>query len=397
MLRTIFVILALLCSVCAALITIWIVVPAPTYRLWQVAVGATEWSLWFGALGLLGAGFGAASWTGGSRWPGAIAIGLGVFAVTCALVPPLQSRPVAEANGVHLSLQRYLWGSNDGLSEAQLQTASFTVVNGQPLELDIYLPDDERTARPAIVVIHGGSWNGGRKSDFPRWNRWLTKQGYVVFDIEYRLQPQPNWQTATGDVKCAIGWVKRNATQYGIDPNRIALLGRSAGGHLALLAAYTPEEPSLPPSCEVPDTHVQAVVAFYAPTDLVWGYNNPARPDIIDGPGTLRRFLGGDPETASAAFEVASPVNHVGTCTPPTLLLHGVRDQLVGMQHTQFLAQRLAAANVPYQTVLIPYAHHGLDFNFNGWGSQIVQPVMLRFLQTSFERGAYDNSRTACR
>src|SRR3712207_8377221 len=62
-----------------------------------------------------------------------------------------------------------------------------------------------------------------------------------------RLAPQPNWQTATADVKCAIGWLKRNAVQYGVDPHRIALLGRSAGGHLALLAAYTSDEAALPP------------------------------------------------------------------------------------------------------------------------------------------------------
>jgi acetyl esterase/lipase len=239
---------------------------------------------------------------------------------------------------------------------------------------------------PAVIVVHGGSWSGGDKSDFPRWNWWLTEQGFVVFDIQYRLAPQPNWQSATGDVKCAIGWVKRNATQYNVDPQRIALLGRSAGGHLALLAAYTPQEPVLGPSCVAPDPGVQAVVSFYGPADLVWGYNNPANPDVIDGPGTLRRFLGGDPLTAADAFAVASPVNHVGSSTPPTLLLHGGRDQLVGQRHTELLTERLQAANAPHQTVYIPYGQHGFDYNFNGWGSQIAQPILLRFLQTYVAR-----------
>jgi acetyl esterase/lipase len=147
------------------------------------------------------------------------------------------------------------------------------------------------------------------------------------------------------------------------------------------LAAYTPGEAALAPSCDAPDTTVQGVVSFYGPTDLVWGYNNPANPDVIDGPGTLRRFLGGDPQSASTAFKVASPINHVGPTTPPTLLLHGGRDQLVGPQHMAFLAERLGAANVPHRTVLIPYGQHGFDFNFNGWSSQIVQPVLRQFLQ----------------
>jgi acetyl esterase/lipase len=381
MLRIILATLALLCSVSAASIAIWIVVPAQTYRLWQVAVGATEWSLWFGALGLLGAALGVGAWGSDSRWPAVIAIGLGLLAAILALIPPWQSHHVARENNLELSLRRYLWGSSKGLPVGEPQTVTFATVDGQSLALDVYMPDNNDTDRPAIIVIHGGSWSAGEKSGFPRWNRWLAEQGLVVLDIEYQLQPQPNWQSATGDVKCAIGWVKQHAAQYGVDPNRIAVLGRSAGGHLALLAAYTPDEPSLPPSCEVPDTHVQTVIAFYAPTDLLWGYNNPANPDVIDGSGTLRRFLGGDPQTVSDAFHIASPINHVDANTPPTLLLHGGRDQLVGMQHAEFLEQKLSAANVPHQTVIIPYAHHGFDFNFNGWGSQIVQPIIRQFLQ----------------
>jgi acetyl esterase/lipase len=236
--------------------------------------------------------------------------------------------------------------------------------------------------RPAVIVVHGGSWSGGDKTDFPQWDQWLAQQGFAVFDIQYRLGPQPNWQTATADVKCAIGWVKRNAAQYGVDAERIAILGRSAGGHLALLAAYTADEPSLPPSCEASDTSVRAVISLYGPADLVWGYNNPANPDVIDGPGTLRRFLGGTPETAAEAFQIASPITHVQPNTPPTLLFHGSRDQLVGQRHAELLSDQLTQANVPHHTVFIPYGQHGFDYNFYGWGSQIMQPVLLDFLQT---------------
>ncbi|HEY0734686.1 MAG TPA: alpha/beta hydrolase [Herpetosiphonaceae bacterium] len=372
----------LVLSVSAFLITLWIVTPAPLYRLWQVAVGASEWSLWFGALGLIGAGLGIAALRIGNRWPAWLAIGCGVLAAAFALVPPLQSRPVARANQVPLSLGRYVFGAPD-LPVITPQTETFATVDGQTLKLDVYQPQAQTSApRPAVVVVHGGSWSGGDKSDFPRWNWWLTQQGFVVFDVQYRLMPQPNWQTATGDVKCAIGWVKRNAAQYNIDPQQIALLGRSAGGHLALLAAYTSQEAALPPSCDASDTGVQAVISLYGPADLVWGYNNPADPDVIDGPGTLRRFLGGDPQTAADAFTIASPINHVRADTPPTLLFHGGRDQLVGQHHAELLVERLQSANVPHQAVFIPYAQHGFDYNFSGWGSQIAQPVILRFLQT---------------
>jgi acetyl esterase/lipase len=372
--------LALPFSVVALFMLIWIVVPAPHYRLWQLAVGAGEWSLWFGLLALLGVALGVIAMSHGWRWPAWSAIGVGLIAIGLSLVPPLVSLPVARAHGAELSLRQYFLGG-ESLPDVTVREITFATVAGQPLRLDHYAPIDSQQPRPAIIVIHGGSWSGGSKSDLPRWNRWLVSQGFAVFDIEYRLGPQPNWQTATGDIKCAIGWVKQNAADLNIDPDRIALLGRSAGGHLALLAAYTPGHESLPPSCPSSDTSVRAVISLYGPADLVWGYNNPANPDVIDGPGTLRRFLGGTPDSARDAFVIASPVTHVDSQTPPTLLLHGSRDQLVGQRHAEILADRLTAAGVTHETVFVPYGQHGFDFNFNGWGSQIAQATIRRFLR----------------
>lgn len=381
MLRIGLVMFALVCSLIAFLLTLLVVVPAPTYRLWQAAVGASEWSLWFGLLGLAGAVLSISAIAQGSRVPALVAIGLGLAAMGFAAVPPLQTAPVARANDVQLSLSQYLAGLTAQPPTGKPDTVTFATVDGLPLQLDVFVPPTQGAARPAVIVVHGGSWSGGDKTDFPAWDHWLAEQGFVVFDIQYRLMPQPNWQSATADVKCAIGWVKRNAAQYGVDPNSIALLGRSAGGHLALLAAYTPGNPTLAPSCDAPDTQVQAVVSLYGPADLVWGYNNPANPDVIDGPGTLRRFLGGDPQTAAQAYAIASPITHVKASTPPTLLFHGGRDQLVGQHHAELLAERLRAEAVPHQTVFIPYGQHGFDYNFYGWGSQVTKPVLLKFLR----------------
>jgi acetyl esterase/lipase len=373
--------IALVLSTVALLLTVWIVVPAPHYRLWQLAVGAGEWSLWFGTLALVGVALGLIAVSHGSRWPAWIAVAVGLIAIGLSLSPPLVSLPVGREHGAELSLRRYL-GLGESPPRITPREITFATVDGQPLALDLYQPDDSPEPRPAIVVVHGGSWSGGRKSDFPRWNDWLVAQGFAVFDVEYRLAPQPNWQTATGDVKCAIGWITQHAAEFNIDPDRIVLLGRSAGGHLALLAAYTPGHESLPPSCDSSPTAVRAVISFYGPADLIWGYNNPADPDVIDGPGTLRRFLGGDPESARDAFVIASPVTHVDARTPPTLLLHGSRDQLVGQHHAEILTERLTAASVTHETIFVPYGQHGFDFNINGWGSQIAQDAIRRFLVT---------------
>ena len=368
-----------MCGGAAAFFVVWVVAPAPLYVLWLAGIAGTEWSPWWGLLGLAGAALGYGAYRTGARRTGATGAVLGALAAAVSILPLFQSIPVARHNGVTLSATRFFFGQSGAKAAGAPVTRTFATVRGQELKLDVYpaqTPQQTLTG-PAIIVVHGGSWSAGNKSDFAHWDRWLSAEGYTVFDIQYRVAPQPNWREATGDVRTAVGWVKQHAAEFQVDPDRIALLGRSAGGHLALLAAYTPGNGGR----TYTDTHVRAVVSLYGPTDLAWGYTHPARPDVIDGPGTLRRFLGGTPESVPNAYWEASPINHVGAETLPTLLLHGERDLLVGPQHARRLSEKLARAHVPFQAVYLPYALHGFDFNINGWGSQIEQPVLLAFLQ----------------
>ena len=401
---------ALLAGATALLVTVWIVVPALTYEIWLVSVGASEWSLAFGMLGVVCIVCSLIVRAGDrARRAWRVSLAFGALAVALSLYPPGSALKVAREHGVSLSVRDYVAGfggarhNDSGETRAGgFSTHTFATVDGITLRLDAYAPPgDVQRNGAGVIVIHGGSWNARARSDFPEWNLWLARQGYTVFDIDYRLAPQPNWRTATGDVKCAVGWIKQRAGEFGIDPDRLALLGRSAGGHLALLAAYTPNNQPLASSCpEVtePDAFVQpstsrttgeevrAVVAFYAPTDLLWAYDNPANPRVIDGPLTLRRFVGGDPHASdelNERFRLVSPVTHVNTRTPPTLLIHGGHDQLVRSENMEILGAKLNAAGVPHQKLFIPYAQHGFDYNFNGWGAQIVRPLLLDFLRES--------------
>ncbi|HEY9404417.1 MAG TPA: alpha/beta hydrolase [Pyrinomonadaceae bacterium] len=383
MLRKALLITAFLCGGISMLFTIWIVVPAPSFSLFQVAVGASEWSLWFGAVGLVGAGLSLSARAAGSGRAVWLALSLGITAVGLSLIPPLDGWRVARANEIELSLGQYLFGSRDDENvRVERATETFATVEGQTLKLDVYLTRSTGTAlRAAVVVVHGGSWGAGERSDYPRWNEWLARQGYAVFDVDYRLAPQPNWQMATGDVKCAVGWIKANAARFAVDPARIALLGRSAGGHLALLAAYSTDESSLAPSCAVPDASVRAVVSLYAPTDLKWGYEHPANRRVLDGQVKIRDFVGGTPATAPEAVRLASATTHVNSQSPPTLLFHGGRDQLVGDRHMTLLTERLSQHHISHRALHIPYAQHAFDYNFDGWGSQLARPLLLGFLR----------------
>src|SRR6185369_6322798 len=174
-------------------------------------------------------------------------------------------------------------------------------------------------AGPAVIVIHGGGWSAGDKGEAPLASAWLASQGFTVFDIQYRLAPQPNWQTATGDVKCAIGWIKAHAggPDFRVDPARVSLLGRSAGGHLALLAALGGGDANLLPSCSAGDTSVAAVAALYPATDLVWGYEHVANTLVYDAAQKIRDFLGGRPDTVPAAYRAASITNRVPMSPSP--------------------------------------------------------------------------------
>jgi acetyl esterase/lipase len=236
-----------------------------------------------------------------------------------------------------------------------------------------------------VIVIHGGGWSSGDKGETPLASEWLGRQGYAVFDIQYRLAPQPNWRTAVGDVKCAIGWVKTRAGETGVnvDPRRISLMGRSAGGHLALLAGYTADDPQLPPSCPTGDTHVESVISFYGPTDLVWGHAHPVNQRVYDSTRRLENFLGGSPATAADAYQKASVTNRVTARSPRTLLLHGGRDQFVSPTNLYLLAPRLKEAGVAHDLLVIPYGQHGFDYVVGGLGGQIAETAVLRFLEAA--------------
>jgi acetyl esterase len=331
-----------------------------------------------------------------------------VAALACATVLAVSLVPVAEAaktssaEDVPLSVGRYFADLSpvpERFANRSPETVTYARSGGEVLKVDVWEPHDDtkgpgrRSApdvaaqgRPAVIVVHGGGWRSGERSDFPSWDAWLADEGYVVFDIDYRLSPPPSWQDAPADVACAVGWVKDNAPRYGVDPKRIALMGRSAGGHLALLTAYEEGRAATAPGCaarDVRDTGVAAVVAFYPPTDLVrlssMGYL----------PG-MDRFLGGSPGTVSGRYRHLSPVSHVDPADPPTFLAYGGADRIVPPGQSEVLAERLREAGVPHRLVELPWANHTFDFLWGGWGSQITRSSLEVFLESNLKPPAVE-------
>ncbi len=253
-------------------------------------------------------------------------------------------------------------------------TITRDIVYAQPgiraLKLDVYqpqLPPAVGELYPVIIALHSGGWRGGDKGGwFATHHRYLCSQGYVVVDAQYRLSQEARWPATLDDVRTVLDWVREQATAYQIDTNRIALMGRSAGGQLALCAAYHP------------DVQVQAVISIYGPTDLrLWN-------SFIDNDVT--ELMGGSVAEQPENYQSSSPVTAVRDDLPPTLLIHGMMDELVPAAHPEGLANRLAVTNTPTVYLRIPWARHGFDALLFGLGAQVIQYNIDRFLAWSLCR-----------
>jgi acetyl esterase/lipase len=269
------------------------------------------------------------------------------------------------------------WGGPDAARSVIYGTAP----DGSKLELDVWQTEGAGTdrLRPAFVRVHGGGWTQGRRGEFGRWNRWLNDLGYDVFDIEYRLDPPERWRDQVGDVKCALGWVAAHAAEYRIDPERISTMGYSAGGQLAMLAAFSPGDPQLPPSCDGPAVPVKLVVNLYGPTDLTRGYGESG--SLAYAQDALRQYLGGSPAEYPERYRIASPISHIGANTPPSITVLGESDRIITTDQAQILDTALTRAGVPHGTDLLPAADHAFDLNWGGFATQIARAEIKQFLQ----------------
>ena len=223
---------------------------------------------------------------------------------------------------------------------------------------------------PGVLVIHGGSWQSGDSKEFMALNAYLAARDYVVVSMNYRLAPKWKFPAGRDDVLSAIAYLKVYGHEFGLDPTRLALLGRSAGGQLALLAAYTANEPA-----------IRGVVSVYGPTDLKFGYERPASKQLLDTRGVLESYLGGPPAKADDAYFAASPINFVNAASPPTLLIHGLHDGHVLPEESARLDARLAEAKVKHLFVRLPWASHACDWSFSGPCGQITTYAIERFLE----------------
>jgi acetyl esterase/lipase len=259
----------------------------------------------------------------------------------------------------------------------------FAKVDGRRLRLDIFRP--KRTpARPlpAVINVHGGGWVMGSRHEqgLPLLNH-LAANGWIGFNIDYRLSPQATLPEHVEDVKRAIGWVREHASELGVDPDFIALTGGSAGGHLTALAALTADDKTLQPGFESADTHVQAAVPFYGLYDLLdtAGHHLRAAKQLFEWIIVKAR-----PDREPDRYRQVSPLYRINEDAPPFLVVHGSADTLIPVAESRTFVERLrAVSRQPVLYAEMKGAQHAFDI-VASWRTAPMIEAIERFLATTY-------------
>lgn len=391
--------LILLLSCLSFFLSSWIVIPAPIYPLLILGVGAPEVSPWLIILNIIPLGITAiqvilASRVGRKQL---FVLVISIFGLILSSLPllqlPITQQKMSEAMVKGLGAD-YLASIPDqmpdqmrkhpfiladalgGIATKEVRytpNIQFAAPDGVPLNMDIYRPE-KLGKYPAIVILYGGAWQYGNPKANAEFSRYMAARGYTIFAIDYRHAPRYRFPAQLDDVRAALDFIRQNAVKYEAQADRIALLGRSAGGHLAMLAAYQPD--ALP---------VRAVVSYYGPFNLTEGYKDPPQPDPLNVRALLVAFLGGTPEQLPQQYIKASPASYVTRKLPPTLLIHGSRDHIVEVRFARDMYQRLQAVGTTSVLLEIPWAEHAFDAIFSGTSNQLALYYTERFLAWSLK------------
>jgi acetyl esterase/lipase len=254
---------------------------------------------------------------------------------------------------------------------------------GVELKLDLAKAAPAPAPVPAILCVHGGGWSGGTKDDYTDLLKQFAAHGYVAAAAEYRFLPDFPWPAQIEDVKCAVRWLRAHAKEFNLDPDRIAAMGDSAGGHLALMLGLMDPKDGLEGDGGNAgfSSKVQAVVNKYGPTDMrVWHpVPEPGKTEDVSD-NLLMKLVGTNDRKAPAVLQL-SPIHYIDANDPPILTFHGSADNVVPVSQAKLLHEALKKAGLKEKLVVVEGAGHG-------WGGkqfEDTQRQTLEFLDSVFK------------
>lgn len=236
----------------------------------------------------------------------------------------------------------------------EIKDIEYKYIDSTSLQLDIYKRKDLTSPAPVMIFIHGGAWRTGKRSDYLPYLIDYANKGFITATVSYRLVKKAIFPAAVQDVNCAVKWIKTHAGEYGIDPERIALIGGSAGGHLSLMVAYAGRQAIFNEDCDLQtNSSVRVVIDLYGPVDLTTPY--------AVGTYQVQDFLGTTYDKDPELYRMASPRTFISSDAPPTLIFQGTIDSLVPVSQSDSLAVWLAEAGVPHDYHRLKGWPHTMD------------------------------------
>lgn len=347
-----------------------------------LATGFVPWLCWLMVAALLG---GALAFTRlrRSRFAGGLTV-LAVLVLVGGSIITVRMTAAVERAGADINPIE-LFGIGAPKSQTPDAEATYATFEGDPVRLSIYRPPGStpNSNAPVLVYIHGGGWVAGDRHDHSADSRWFADQGWLTVSIDYPLSSDGRhlWDVTHDQVGCALAWVGENARTYGGDPDRLSLTGDSAGGNLAINAAYQAAAGTLQSSCGGRVPAARAVSVLYPAVDPagVYGNKDPVMGSSLRA--SVRAYTGGSPEQFPERYARVTSDTYISAAAPPTLIILPEADHSVPTAGTYRFAQRASAAGVEVKLITVPYADHGFDTPPGSIGQQAFRQLTARWLR----------------
>ena len=243
-----------------------------------------------------------------------------------------------------------------------IRDVEFGKGGSRTLHMHIARPKGEiKNPLPAIVFVHGGAWRGGHRNAGLPFATGFAQQGFIGATIEYRFSQEAKFPAQIEDCKCAIRFLREHAAEYHIDPDRIGVMGASAGGHLVALLGTTANEKEFEGTggSEKFSSRVQAVCDWFGPADLTRMHEGKSTIDHASPNSPESLLIGGTAAENPDKAKRASPITYVSGDSAPILIMHGDQDQLVPVAQSESFAAALKKAGVDVTLHVIKGAGHG--------------------------------------
>lgn len=259
----------------------------------------------------------------------------------------------------------------------EIKNVEYKNINGKSLQMDFYRPKDVVEPLPLLLFIHGGSYKSGKRSDYLAYLVSFAEKGYMTATVSYRLMRDGIYPAAIEDITDAVTWLFENGENYGYLPDRIAVIGGSAGAHLAMLAGYGWQNSRQKGGNDYfseNEHHIKVVVDIYGPVDITTYYAINQK--------LMKDYLGYSFDEKPELYYEASPINYLKSTSPPTLILHGTSDTVVPISQSDTLKTRLDALGVPSEYYRLPLWPHAMDMikRVNDFSQKKMEEFFKRYL-----------------